>query len=74
MPKFSALTPTKLIQFLKRYGFVEDRTSGSHILLYHPGTQKRAVVPFHRRDIPKGTLFSILKSAGFSKDDYLKLS
>ena len=29
----------------------------------------RVVVPFHRRDIPKGTLLAILKQAGLDKAD-----
>jgi predicted RNA binding protein YcfA (HicA-like mRNA interferase family) len=69
MPKLSTLTPKRLIQFLEKQGFFVQRTSGSHVILYHYETKKRAVVPFHRKDIPKGTLFSILKSAGFTKED-----
>lgn len=72
MPKFPSLTPKKLISFLKNQGFVEDHTSGSHIVFYNPITKRRAVVPFHKKDLPKGTLFSILKEAGFSKKDYLQ--
>lgn len=73
MSKFPSLTPKKLITFLKQQGFIEDHTSGSHIIFYHPINKRRAVVPFHQKDLPKGTLFSILKEAGFSKKDYLQL-
>lgn len=74
MSRFPSLTPKKLISFLKKQGFVEDHISGSHVVFYHPIGKKRAVVPFHRKDLPKGTLFSILKEAGFSKKDYLRNS
>ena len=30
---------------------------------------RRGFVPFHRKDLPKGTLLAILKQAGISKDD-----
>lgn len=72
MSKFPALTPKKVIVFLKKQGFFEDHTSGSHIVFYNPVSKRRAVVPFHRKDLPKGTLFAILKEAGFSKKDYLE--
>jgi predicted RNA binding protein YcfA (HicA-like mRNA interferase family) len=38
------------------------------MVYYHSEKRKRATVPFHRRDIPKGTLMSILKQAGIEKD------
>jgi predicted RNA binding protein YcfA (HicA-like mRNA interferase family) len=31
------------------------------------------VVPFHKKDLPKGTLIEILKQAGFSKEELKKL-
>jgi len=34
-----------------------------------PESRKRVVVPFHRKDIPVGTLMSILKQAGISRDE-----
>jgi predicted RNA binding protein YcfA (HicA-like mRNA interferase family) len=40
--------------------------------MYHPQTKRRAVVPMHLKDIPKGTLSSLLKEAGVSKEDIVK--
>jgi len=54
---------------LKTHGFVLDHTSGSHYVFYHPETKRRVTVPFHRRDLPKGTLLAILRQAGLSRDD-----
>ncbi len=71
MPKLPALTSKNLIDFLKSRGFVEDHASGSHLVFYNSQNKKRAVVPFHRRDIPKGTLLAILREAGFSRKDIL---
>lgn len=72
MSKFPSFTPKKLITFLRKQGFFEDHQTGSHIVFYHPGTKRRAVVPMHSKDLPKGTLFSILKEAGFSKKAYFE--
>jgi predicted RNA binding protein YcfA (HicA-like mRNA interferase family) len=45
--------------------------SGSHFVYYHPNTKRRAVVPQHNRDLPKGTLLSLLREAGFSRTDLM---
>ncbi len=69
MSKLPSLTPKKVIKILEKHGFVLDHSSGSHMVYYHSGKGKRVVVPFHGRDIPKGTLMSILKQAGIDKDE-----
>jgi predicted RNA binding protein YcfA (HicA-like mRNA interferase family) len=45
--------------------------SGSHFIFYHPVSKRRAVVPRHNRDMPKGTLLSLLREAGFTRDDII---
>ncbi len=69
MPKLSSITSKSLIKILKRVGFQLDHSTGSHLIFYNPETQKRAVIPFHKKDLPKGTLLSILKEAGISKEE-----
>lgn len=71
MPKLPSYTPKRLIKQLTALGFMKDHTTGSHVILYHPKTRKRAVVPHHLRDIPKGTLLSLLREAGISRDELL---
>jgi predicted RNA binding protein YcfA (HicA-like mRNA interferase family) len=48
-----------------------DRSKGSHRLYYHPKTKRRVVIPFHRKDIPKGTFFEILRQAGITKEELI---
>jgi len=48
-----------------------DHASGSHFVYYHPILKRRAVVPKHNRDMPKGTLMSLLREAGFTREDLL---
>lgn len=69
MPKLPSLTPEKVIKILEKRGFVLDRIKGSHHIYYHPDTHKRAVVPLHKKDLPKGTLLEILKQAGISEEE-----
>ena len=69
MPKLPSLTPQKIIKILEKKGFVLDRVKGSHHIYYHPETKRRAVVPLHKRDLPRGTLLEILRQAGISKEE-----
>jgi len=69
MPKLPAVRPRALIRFLEKKGFVLDHVSGSHYIFYHPESHRRAVVPRHNRDLPPGTLFSLLREAGFTRDE-----
>jgi len=69
MSKLPSLTPLKIIKVLEKKGFVLDRVKGSHHIYYHPETKRRAVVPLHKKDLPKGTLLEILKQANISKEE-----
>jgi predicted RNA binding protein YcfA (HicA-like mRNA interferase family) len=69
MPKLPSLTPKKVIQVLEKKGFMLDRSKGSHQIFYHPKTGRRVVVPFHKKDLPQGTLLEILRQAGISQEE-----
>jgi len=67
MPKLPVLTAKKLIRILEKLGFQLDHTTGSHFVFYHSVSKRRAVVPCHVKDLPKGTILSILRQAGITK-------
>lgn len=71
MAKLPALRPREVVRFLENNGFVLDRSSGSHFVFYHPVSRRRAVVPKHNRDMPKGTLLSLLREAGFTREEMI---
>jgi predicted RNA binding protein YcfA (HicA-like mRNA interferase family) len=74
MAKLPSLTARKLIQALLRAGFVEDRQKGSHLILIHPGTKARTVVPVHSgRTIKEPLLRAIIRDAGLSVDEFIAL-
>lgn len=73
MPKLRVLNPRQIIKILEKKGFVLDRVRGSHHIYYHPETKRRAIVPLHRKDLPRGTLLSILQQAGIERDELDKL-
>lgn len=63
-----------MITFLKNQGFAEDRQSGSPLTLWHEGRNVSVTVPVHTGcDIGRALAVRILKDAGFSVDEYLRL-
>lgn len=54
----------EIIKLLQKHGWVHARTSGSHWHFKHLAKQGVVTVPHPKRDLPKGTLISILKQAG----------
>ncbi len=68
------VTSSELVRFLKSQGFEEDRQTGSHLTLRHNERRVSVTVPMHTgADIGRGLAVRILKDAGFSVDDYLRL-
>jgi len=68
------IRPKEVIRALERAGFFIQRASGSHYILKHPTKPTlRVTVPFHNRDLKRGTLQSIVKQAGFTNEEFLKL-
>lgn len=58
------MTPKEMVKLLKKNGFVELRQNGSHKVFINRETGKMTVVPFHCKDLAKGTEQDILKQAG----------
>jgi predicted RNA binding protein YcfA (HicA-like mRNA interferase family) len=71
MTKLPSVRPRQVVRFLEQNGFVLDHTSGSHFIFYHPTSRRRAVVPSHNRDLPKGTLMSLLRESGFAREELI---
>lgn len=69
--KLPILKGDGIVRILIKTGFRPDRKRGSHLILER--NKKIVVVPIHEgRDIPKGTLLSILKQAGITKEELEK--
>lgn len=63
----------ELVAFLRAQGFAEERQSGSHTTLVHV-ERGTVTVPVHSGvDLGRGLAVRILKDAGFSVGDYLRL-
>lgn len=70
MPKLPSLAPAEIIKILLKNGFIIDRIKGSHHLLLNDNTNIRVVVPMHKKDLPKGTLYEIIKQSGLTIEDF----
>jgi predicted RNA binding protein YcfA (HicA-like mRNA interferase family) len=74
MGRLSGLSADDVIGKLRRAGFVFDRQAkGSHEIWWNPATRARTTVPRHPGDLPEGTVHAILRQAGLSADDLLRL-
>ena len=64
------VTSRQLIRALGRAGFVLHYVRGSHHYFRHPGKPGVLVtVPYHNRDLKRGTLRAILRQAGITPDE-----
>jgi predicted RNA binding protein YcfA (HicA-like mRNA interferase family) len=74
MPKLRPLSATEVCKILKAHGFVQVRQSGSHIILRRELTGgDSATVPVpNKREIPKGTLKSIIHLSGLNENLFRK--
>jgi predicted RNA binding protein YcfA (HicA-like mRNA interferase family) len=73
-PRLPQVTARELVRFLKSQGFIEDRQSGSHLTLWHTALKISVTVPVHTgSDVGRGLVLRILKDAGFSVEDFLRL-
>jgi predicted RNA binding protein YcfA (HicA-like mRNA interferase family) len=60
------LSSHEIMSRLNREGWVLVRTRGSHRIFKHPGRPGQlVVVPHPKKDMPRGTLASIMRNAGW---------
>jgi len=59
------------VRALIRMGYYVRRQRGSHVRLYHPD-RLPVTVPLHS-ELDRGTLRSILRTAGISADEFRRL-
>jgi mRNA interferase HicA len=64
MPKLPVLTPKKLIKIFLKEGFIIDHITGSHYVMFNSVSKKMVTIPYHAKDLPKGTIYVIIKSSG----------
>ncbi len=73
MSRLPAVKPREAVAALRRAGFVEHHQKGSHLYLWNSQSRRMTTVPQHPGDLKMGTLRAIIKQAGLSEDQFLKL-
>ncbi len=77
MPKLPVLTGKEIIRALERAGFERRNQTGSHVHLVGEdkgGNRRLVTVPEHgSKEIPIGTFLSILRQAGLSREEFLRM-
>jgi len=68
--KFPVLSGKEMVKILGKFGFKVLDQNGSHVIMFgdKDGVKRKPVVPQHP-ELAKGTLLSILKQAGLTRDD-----
>lgn len=74
MTRLPSLTAKDVVRALKQAGFIEDRQKGSHLVLIHPLSKARTVVPIHTgKTIKKSLLHAIITDTRLTTDEFLNL-
>jgi len=73
MPKLPNISGKELVKIFNKKGFEVDHQTGSHIILRcKEPPHRRLTIPNHK-EIAKGTLLSIIKQAGLTREEFLEL-
>jgi predicted RNA binding protein YcfA (HicA-like mRNA interferase family) len=72
MPELPVLRWEDVCRALESIGFFRKSQRGSHLKLRH-ADGRTVIVPVHYRDIPTGTLRSILRQAQMAPEDFIAL-
>lgn len=73
MPRLPSLTAAKVVRALKKAGFREDRQKGSHLILIHPTTKARTVVPVHPgKTLKRSLVRAIMADAKLAVEEFLR--
>ena len=73
MSIFPILTPKQLLAILLKAGFRIIRQKGSHIWIRHVITYRGVTIAMHAKDFSRGMISKILKQAGISIQEFLRL-
>ena len=72
MTKLRSCSGKTLVKIFESIGFVRERQKGSHIIMHKPGVRRPLVIPDHK-ELSINSLYSNLKTAGLTREQYLLL-
>jgi predicted RNA binding protein YcfA (HicA-like mRNA interferase family) len=72
MPKLPVVSGIEAVKAFERAGWTIARQRGSHVVLIKAGEIASLSAPQHR-ELSPGTLRSLVRNAGMSVEDFIKL-
>jgi len=72
MPILPSLKPKEIEKILLKHKFILKRQTGSHRVYFNQTTNATVIVSFHSREIPRGTLASIVKQSKLQIKEFTK--
>jgi predicted RNA binding protein YcfA (HicA-like mRNA interferase family) len=69
MPHLPVLSGRKVVRVFEKLGWQVTRQRGSHIVMVKDGEMTTLSVPDHK-EVAKGTLRSLIRSAGVTIDEF----
>jgi predicted RNA binding protein YcfA (HicA-like mRNA interferase family) len=70
MAKLPSMSSRKAVKAFEKFGWQVVRQSGSHIIMVREGHEATLSVPAHN-PVAKGTLRSLIRSAGLTVDEFV---
>jgi predicted RNA binding protein YcfA (HicA-like mRNA interferase family) len=71
--KLPSLKASELIKALGKAGWQPDRQTGSHIILVKDSANRPIPVPSHNRTLKNSLRDEIIKQAGLTREEFIKL-
>ncbi|HEY3915292.1 MAG TPA: type II toxin-antitoxin system HicA family toxin [Verrucomicrobiae bacterium] len=72
MPSLPVLSGRKAVRAFEKLGWQIVRRRGSHIIMVKDGEMTTLSIPDHK-EVAKGTLRSLIRSAGITVDEFIAL-
>ena len=72
MPPLPILSGREIVRLLEKIGWEVARQRGSHIIMVKEGQIATLSIPDHK-EVARGTLRSLIRSAGLTVSDFLEL-
>lgn len=69
----TAFKAREIIKILEKLGYIKKRQTGSHAIMFNSKTKKTIPVPMHVKDIKKGLFKAIIKQAGLTEKEFIKM-
>ena len=73
MARLPAVSSDLAIRAFQRVGYRVDHQTGGHIILRHPAPNHRHLSVPNRKELPKGTLRSLIRDAGLTVEEFSRL-